>query len=144
MKARTLAIFTAAGFPDDSEWTANGSPLVPEGRSIAEVLVKAVRAQGLQASDPAQHLFYGWCFDVTVSGGVAWCLLQQPGPWLLLVRNRRSLVHRLFRNSGESALANTLAALHRALKTDGRFSALQWLTEEAFESGSREGAEAPL
>lgn len=68
MEPRTLVTFIAAGFPDDAQWTANGSPLVPEGRAIADVLVTALRARGLQVSDATQHEFYGWCFEVAAGG----------------------------------------------------------------------------
>lgn len=144
MKPKTLVMFTATGFPDDSRWRANGSPLVPEGQGIADALVTALRAKGLEVSNAAQHQFYGWCFEVAVAGGVEWCLLQQPDPWLLLVRQKRSLLHRLLRVNSDTGLTGTLLALNEVLKTDGRFSAVQWLTEEAFDSGSRQGTESPF
>ena len=144
MKPRTLVTFIAAGFPDDAQWTANGSPLVPEGRATADVLVTALRARGLEVSDATQHEFYGWCFEVAAAGGVEWCLLQQPGPWLLLVEEKRSVLHRLLRSNSDSGLASTLLALDEVLKTDRRFSGVQWFTKEAYDSGAQQGTETPF
>jgi hypothetical protein len=99
---------------------------------------------GLDVSNPQQHLFYGWCFEIASQRGVEWCLLQQPGPWLLLVRDRQSVLHRFFHVTSRGGLERALTALDRALKLDSRFSSIQWFEEQAYEAGAQQGAETPL
>ena len=144
MRERSLVTFEAYGFPNETEWTPTGSPLVPDGRSIAETLVKALRQNGLEVSDPQQHLFYGWCFEIAFQGGIEWCLLQQPGPWLLLVRDKRPLLRRLFHSTSRGEIEMALKSLDQILKSDSRFSSIQWFEEQAYEAGANHGAETPL
>ena len=143
MIMRSLVTFEATGFPNEAKWTPTGSPLVPDGRPIAEALANALREKGFEVSAPQQHLFYGWCFEIAFQGGIEWCLLQQPGPWLLLVRDKRSMVQRLLHRTSGGEM-ETLTALDRILKSDARFSSIQWFDEQAYEGGAKQGAESPL
>lgn len=144
MEIRTLVSFEVTGFPDESRWSENGSPLVPDGRSIAGTIVTGLRAAGLLVSDPQQHEFYGWAFDVISVNETEWCLLQCPGPWLLLVRQRRPILRRLCPPKSTDNLEVVLKAIDRVMKQEGRFSAIQWFTEGAYESGAQRGADVPL
>jgi hypothetical protein len=144
MAMRTLVTFEATGFPDESQWTPNGSQLVPHGRSIASTIAGCLREAGLRVSDVEQHEYYGWCFDVLFPNAVEWCLLQYPGPWLLLVRERRPVLRRLLCRGGTGHLETTLRAIDRVLKEGGRFASVQWFAERAYDSGARQGAESPL
>ena len=144
MAMRSLVTFKATGFPNEATWTPTGSPVVPAGRRVAEALVKALREMGLEVSIPQQHLFYGWCFEIAFHDGREWCLLQQPGPWLLLVREKRSVLHRLFHRTSGGELNRALTALDQVLKLDSRFSSIQWFEEQAYDAGAKQGAETPL
>ena len=144
MEMRTLVSFEATGFADESRWSENGSPLVPDGRSIAGTIVSGLRGTGLEASDPEQHEFYGWAFEVVSVNETEWCLLQCPGPWLLLVRQRRSMLRRLCLSKGTENLETVLKAIDRVIKQEGRFSGIQWFTEAAYEARAQKGADAPL
>ena len=42
MTKRTFVTFKTA-FPDEAQWTEKGSPLVPDGRSISQVLADATK-----------------------------------------------------------------------------------------------------
>ncbi len=146
MEIRTFVSFDAHGFPDESRWTENGSPLIPDGHSIAEHIVVNVRGIGLDVSDPRQHEFYGWEFKIQYGDEVNWCLLQCPGPWLLLVRPvRSSILQRLrFVQTDFQHLERTLMAIDRVLKRDTRFDSVQWFTEQAYEAGVKKGEDRPL
>ncbi|MDD4890784.1 MAG: hypothetical protein PHU85_12750 [Phycisphaerae bacterium] len=144
MAIRSLVTFEATGFPNEAKWTPAGSPLVPDGRLVAEALVKALREVGFEVSNPQQHLFYGWRFEIPFHNSLEWCLLQQPGPWLLLVREKRSVLHRLFHRTSGGELKRVLTALDRVLKLDSRFSSIQWFEEQAYDAGAKQGAETPL
>ncbi|MCY2931609.1 MAG: hypothetical protein NTV86_19380 [Planctomycetota bacterium] len=144
MGIRTFATFRATGFPDESQWTASGSPLVPDGRSVSGAIVSALQSLGHQVSEPAQHSFYGWAFTVTGVKRAEWCLLQGGDPWLFLVEEKQPAWRRLVA-CGESAdLLAVLHALDHALKGDSRFSSVQWFTKRDYETGVRQGAETPL
>jgi hypothetical protein len=144
MEIRTLVSFEAAGFPDESQWSENGSPLVPDGYSIAATIISALRSVGLYVSDPRQHQFYGWAFEIDYNNETEWCLLQCPGPWLLLVRQKHSVLKRLCSFMGAVNLKTVLKEIDRILKQEGRFSSIQWFTEQMYDSGMQNGEDVPL
>ena len=144
METPTLVTFEAEGFPDESEWTPGGSPLVPNGRSITGVIASALRDAGFCVSDPKQHEYYGWCFEVAFPNAAGWCLLQYPGPWLLLVEESLPVLRRLFRPGSTRNLATTVAAIHRVLTQDKRFSSVQWFTKHAYDAGTERGCQSPV
>jgi len=143
MKIRTFVNFEA-DFPDEAEWDEQGNPVVPDGRSVARVIARSLNTVGFRASEPAQHTFYGWAFDVALPKRTAWCLLQAPGPWLLLVEERRSGLRRFTAGRSPVDLERLLKALDHVLKADERFSSVQWFTRDEYESGCREGTDCPF
>jgi len=144
MIMRTFATFEATGFPNESEWTESGSPLVPDGRSVSRTLAAALKAMGHRVTQPTQHSFYGWAFEVACPKQMEWCLLQGGDPWLLVVEERRLGWHRLFGSGRSPDLAAALRAVDQALRNDPRFSCVQWFTKCDYEAGAKEGAETPL
>jgi len=142
MAKRTLVTFEAA-FPDEAQWTENGSPLVPDGRGISLVLAEALKMDGLCTSGVSQHNFYGWAFDVLFPRNNVWCLLQQLGPWLLLIEERKHGFGSLLRNARFEGLEMVLRAIDRTLKGDTRFSLIRWFTKQGYESGCEDGADSP-
>ena len=71
--------------PDDAEESESGDVLIPAGHALAKAIAERIPSAGL----PHQHSFYGWRFEFkSGSGRDAWALLQQPGPWLLIVEAR--------------------------------------------------------
>jgi hypothetical protein len=144
MAKRTFVTFRA-DFPDESQWTENGSPLVPDGRSIAGTIASALRGAGFRVSEPKQRLFYGWTFEILFPKRTEWCLLQGGDPWLLMVEERASGWVGLFgARTISSDQDRALVAIDKVLKGDGRFSSVQWFTKEEYESGCRVGGDAPF
>ena len=144
METRTFATFEATGFPDESQWTADGSPLVPDGRSLSGVLASALGSMGHEVSEPMQHSFYGWAFEVHLPKRTEWCLLQGGSPWLLLVEERQSAWRRWLALSASADLQAVLRAIHQVLKADPRFSSVQWFGKRDYEAGAKKGAETPF
>ena len=143
MRRRTFVTFEAA-FPDEAQWTDDGSPLVPDGRSIALFLVQSLTAAGLSVSKVIQHSFYGWAWEVYLSKTRAWCLLQGGDPWLLLVEERGRGLARFFGATEPREVDRVLRALDATMKQDAKFSSIRWFTKQEYESGGRNGAESPL
>lgn len=144
MTSRTFATFEATGFPDESKWTATGSPVAPDGRSVSGTLASGLRVLGFQVSEPVQHSFYGWGFDVTVGEHTQWCLLQGGAPWLLRVEERRLGWSKIFDSGEIKNLQAALRAIDDALKAEPRFSCIQWFTKADYEAGAKNGAHTPL
>lgn len=142
MKQRTFATFEA-DFPDDWQWDKNNNLVMPGGRGIAIAIVSAIRSTGLPATEPVQHSFYGWSFEFTSGGMIAWCVLQYPGPWLLQVEPRRKGLAKLFGPSYSAECERVLEILHELLTTDRRFSTLQWFARDEYESGRQNGSDSP-
>ena len=145
MEIKTLVTFRAVGFPDESQWTASGSPLVPDGWSVSTAIASALRSIGYQVSEPVQHSFYGWSFTVTCSEHQERCLLQLGEPsWLLQVEEKLPAWRRLLGKEGSSDLLAVLRAVDEALKADPRFSVIRWFCQKDYEAGANGGAETPL
>ena len=132
MTRRTFVTFRAA-FPDEAQWTEKGSPLVPDGRSISQVLADATMKAGLCPSDVSQHSFYGWSFEVAFSNRKVWCLLQGGDPWLLLVEDRRRGIGSFFGAASSEELDAVLHAIGGVLRQDARFSSMRWFTKQEYE-----------
>ena len=143
MTRRNFVTFKGA-FPDEAQWTEDGSPLVPDGRSIGVVLTVALERVGFRPSQVVQHSFYGWAFEVGLPKAKAWCLLQGGEPWLLLIEERRHGLARLFGIAASHGTDPVLRAIDDALKHDGRFSSIRWFTKQEYESGAQGGADSPL
>jgi hypothetical protein len=143
MAKRTFVTFRA-DFPDESQWTENGSPLVPDGRSIAGTIASALRGAGFRVSEPKQRLFYGWTFEILFPKRTEWCLLQGGDPWLLMVEERSSGWPRLFGARISSDQDRVLVMIDEFVKEDRRFSSVQWFTKQEYESGCQAGVDKPL
>lgn len=144
MEMRTLVSFEASGFQNEAQWTEHGSPVVPDGCSIAKAIVTGLRDAGLNVSDPVQHEAYGWAFEVVLDNETERCLLQCPGPWLLLLRQKRSILSRLIHRTAFARLKMVLQTVDRVLKHEAKFSVIQWFTESAYEAGRLHGADSPV
>lgn len=138
---RTFVLFEAS-FPDDSELESERHPETPGGRNVAESLVLGLKNRGYRCSEPKQHSFYGWSFDVDCNGITVWCLLQFPGPWLLLSETRSPLFARLIGQRTHEAHIAVLKALSEAIKGDCRFSSVKWLTKSEYEARNMSSAKA--
>ena len=143
MTTRTFVTFDA-DFPKDGQWDREGNPIVPGGRTIACTIAAAIQSAGGLVTNPVQHSFYGWSFEVSLGGLKAWCLLQFPGPWLLLLEQKRNRLAKLLRASPPVESCGVLQVLHRVLKADARFSGVQWFTRQEYQSGCNKGAGGPL
>lgn len=143
MSTRNFATFEA-DFPDESQWTEDGSPLIPDGRSVAGVLAHALVNARLTVSEVSQHSFYGWAWEASFGKRKAWCLLQGGDPWLLIVEEHGGMLERLFRSETSGEFKEVLAVVDEAMKRDTRFSAVQWFTRKEYESGAGQGTESPL
>ncbi len=133
-----------ADFPDDAEWDNKGQLLVAGGRGITEYLSDQMEAAGLKCSKPKRHSFYGWVLEVKASGAKVSCLLQCPGPWLLLSECKASFFGKLRTATNRRAHQEVLQCLHKVLRQDSRFSAIKWFTRLEYESGDDSlGTEAP-
>lgn len=129
MTLRSIATFRAA-LPEDGEWSREGDPVVPPGRTLADAIVRTLRERALAPTEPTQHSFYGWAFAV----GRHWCLLQHAEDWLLMIEDRSPLLHRLLRRrETAAAFATFLDTLRTALESDPRLSAIEWYTRAEYE-----------
>ena len=124
-----------ADLPDDSQWDAREVLLVPGGRTIAQVLHEFLCKRGYLCSDVAQHSFYGWVFGASNKTGFVRCLVQYPGPWLLMCEKSVSFLDRLFRRTPEPAPQEFLDTVYDVLSTDRRFSKVRWFTRDDFLRG---------
>ena len=132
-----------ASFSNDAEWDDQGRPIVPPGRSIAQTIAEELSSRGASVSRPTQHSFYGWAFDITFEGCEAWSLLQFPGPWLLLIEEKRDRSQRPVGSRSSVPMSRLLREVDEVLKDRERFSSVQWFTKKEYESGSQQGAHTP-
>src|SRR5687768_7584234 len=93
---RRFVTFEASTFPDDAQWDQNDNLLVPGGQLVSKAIADTLSASGLEVSEPKQHSFYGWSFEVIFPGRLECFVLQGGEPWLLLVEERsRSVLQKL-------------------------------------------------
>ncbi len=138
---RTFATFKAT-FPDDGEFGNRGEILRPAGRNVSTALREMITREGLAASEPQQHSFYGWEFTASCNGFKLWFLLQTAGDWLLITRDTTGLVERLIRKTTWSH-RRVLEALNRLLANDPRFGEATWYTRGDYESRQSVGFPNP-
>jgi len=134
VELRTYTTFEA-DFPDDAEFVEGGDIRRPGGLGIARVLCQMLESRGFKVSEPEQHSFYGWAFDVCDEDLAVWFLLQFPGPWLLLSQDRTSLFRRLFSSGAVSRHRRILEILNDSLVQDNRFREIKWFSKQQFEKG---------
>lgn len=140
MESRNYITFESS-FSDDAEWTATGSPLVPAGRAIAQFLVAQIACLDWRCSEPEQHSFYGWSFEVDHAGATIWCLLQYAEPWLVITECRTAVIARLLRPTQREKHAQVVDAIKTAMQQDSRFSAIRLWTKTEFESRQKQPRE---
>jgi len=127
---RNYATFEST-FPDDSV-EVEGSEPVPAGRTLAMAIASGIASAGA----PYQHSFYGWRFDFKSSSGrEAWALIQQPGPWLLIVEAKVGWLES--GNKKAIALDEAVYLIVSALKTVPEVSGLTWFTKDEFAESQR-------
>lgn len=134
---RTFVTFDAA-FSDDAEFSSSGEIVIPGGRNVCLVIANLLADQELEVSEPSQHDFYGWEVTAKKEGHVFWFLLQYPGPWLLLAKDKHGVADK----HGVS-LGKVLNNLANAMNEDGRFSGLSWFTKAEYERGQTVGNPLP-
>jgi len=134
MGIRNFVTFDAE-FPDDSQWDEQGNLLIPGGKNIAEFFRRQLQEKGFSCSDTSQHSHYGWAFDAVSEKIQVWCLLQTYDTWLLILEQKKSIVHRLFGSHNNSSFDVFQDKIQEILTMDRRFSKVLWYTRGDFESG---------
>jgi len=132
-KIKSYAVFES-DFPDDSQ-EKDGEIVIPAGRNILEALCKKLTDAGADVKPPLQRSFYGWFSEFTLGKVTIWFLLQQPGPWLLIVEARSGWL-----TSGRAkadATAKGIGMINNALMNETRIGELDWMTKEEFERFKR-------
>lgn len=120
---KNIAKFSAH-FQDDSEDGVDGDVLVPAGRNIASAIVSHMAS----ASAPCQHSFYGWRFEFRCpSGNEAWALLQQPGPWLLIVEVNGWFLRE---SRKDAVLGEAVEVVKRAIDSINEIYDLNWYAQD--------------
>jgi hypothetical protein len=131
----SYAVFRA-DFPDDSK-ESDGEVVAPAGRNIMEAICRQLASASLAITQPAQRRFYGWTAQFPLGKATIWMLIQQPGPWLLIVEARASWL-----TGGKAradALDQGLALMRTALSADPRIKEPRWMTKTQFEWCKRNG-----
>jgi hypothetical protein len=140
---RTFVTFDA-DFPDDSEWDENENISVPGGRALAAWFRERLLERGVGCSEPAQHSFYGWQFDVCVGKRAVTFVLQGGNPWILIAQGQASALRPLAGENDCEPLRHFLLAIQTLLAASSRFSSVRWFTRAEYEAGRRaRGTEAP-
>jgi hypothetical protein len=122
--------------PDDTLWDEEGNPVVPGGRALAVRIRQALADRGWDSTDPSQHSFYGWSFQVPTPIGKAVVILQHPSPWLLIATRKPSFWKRLRGQADDIVDSKLIDALRDAIATDEHFSNVKWMSREEY-FGSR-------
>ena len=129
-----------AGFPDP-EWESGADDDLPAGRPVAEWLRARLVASGFPCSEVESHESFGWEFDAGSGATPVWCLLQSPGPWLLIAQPRVSLWARIRGRSGTGG-EDVLRAIRALLEGDPRVKSPVWFTRSGYEARSESIAHA--
>jgi hypothetical protein len=121
--------------PDDTTYGTAGDVEIPGGKNIAESISKALRNAGFVVEEPQQHGSYGWAIDVRIRRALIWCLLQCPGPWLLITEQQRTFSDWFLRRRYDDEHAQLNEAIARIVSTKP-CSFSKWFTREEYESSS--------
>jgi hypothetical protein len=130
-----------AEFPDPEWEAAAEDDDLPAGRPIAEWLRSRLVAAGFPCTDVENHESFGWDFDAGRGPATVWCLLQSPGPWLLIAEPRVSLWDRIRGRSGTGG-ADVLRAIRALLAGDPRVKSPVWFTRSGYGARSESIARA--
>lgn len=137
-ETKSYAVFES-DFPDDSQEQGD-EIVVPAGRNIVEALCEKLSHAGAEVKPPSQQSFYAWFSEFLLGKITIWFLLQQPGPWLLIVEARAGWL-----TSGHAktdAMVKGIEMINEALLNEAKIRALRWMTKEEFESFKRGGAKS--
>jgi hypothetical protein len=129
-----------ADFPDPG-WEAGEGDDPPAGRPIAEWLRSGLVAAGVPCTEVENHESFGWDFFAGGGATRAWCLLQSPGPWLLIAEPQVPLWDRIRGRSGTGG-EDVLRAIRALLEGDPRVKSPAWFTRSGYESRSEAIARA--
>jgi len=132
----SFAVFNA-DFPDDSSEDGNGNIITVSGRNILTAICEQIGSAGRTITQPKQHSFYGWASCFHLDKIQIEILLQQPGPWLLLIESRASWF--TGNKVKKDALRQGVAIVNAALSSERRIKDLRWMTRTAFEALKRQG-----
>lgn len=134
IQTNSYAVFRA-DFPDDSEEVGD-EVAVPAGRNVVDAICERLRSAGMPTTQPTQHSFYGWTAEFQLDNATIWMLLQSGDPErLLIVEARCSWLSRAATKA--EALAHGVALIKEILGSDSRFSGVQWMSQQEFESAKR-------
>lgn len=141
---RNFVTFETA-FEDDAIWDSRENIISPAGRNVAAAIAAQLSMMGCACSEPTQHSFYGWSFNVTRDRERFWLLLQGRDPWLLICEPRRTILQRMFRVRDDDTFDSLLLTLYAALKADDRITHLRWYSREDYETNRSDVAsESPV
>jgi hypothetical protein len=130
METKSFAVFES-DLPDDSI-EEGGKIIVPGGQNILRLVCSNLRQSGFSAKEPSQYRFYGWNSEFKLGKNIVWFLLQQPGPWLLIVEARTTWF--CSSHDKELCLNEGVRIIHDALTSDPRIKLRQWMTKSDYES----------
>lgn len=133
--SETFAAFSA-DFPDDSR-EDNGDIIAPAGQNILAAICSQISLMGIDTTEPKKHSFYGWASMFHVDKVGIRLLLQQPGPWLLIVESHGSWF--TGSRAKATALGQALGIINSALVAENRIKNLKWMTKAKFEDLKRQG-----
>ena len=131
-----------ADLPDDAVWNENEDLVKPGGAAIAEQLRAALANRGLATSEVHQHSHYGWAFEASRGKESVWCMVQQPGHWLLITEVRGNALGRLLRR-GPSETQEVVLGILRETLAAPPFKSASWMTAAEYnESGWQDSESA--
>ena len=126
-----------ADFTDDTEWDDDENLVVPGGKNVATTIHGHLVKRGTACTEPEQHGFYGWAFEVGQGSARICIVLQFAGPWLLIADPRRSIADRLLGRRRSDEVSSFLATLRDTLEADNRFRSIQWYTKAEYDRQER-------
>ena len=100
-----------------------------------ECLSQRFKESGFPVSTVSQHSFYGWSFGAQIENRKFWFLIQGGSPWLLIVKDCRSVLRRVF--DGDAPFLAALKVCDSTLQALGHISGIEWLTQAAYEARGR-------
>jgi hypothetical protein len=134
MNERKFATLQSS-LPDDAVEEGDDI-IVPGGRNVMESLARSLHLHGFETSRVTQHSFYGWEFEARHGQSRIRCLLQSPGPWLLIVMDKRGVLKRVFSGGKPFSVALEVCAI--ALSSLEHVSAVKWFTQLEYEKAASE------
>jgi hypothetical protein len=128
---RSYAVFKA-DLPDDAQWNENEDLIRPGGLNVMVAICDDLRKNGVIATPPQQHKFYGWSFEMKMDGVAIWCMVQGYQGWLLITEVRRGILG-WFRIRSRLRHERAIQLITTAIQSDPHFTGLTWMTRREFE-----------